>query len=446
LTRAVRASLEASGFIEVETPMLIRATPEGSRDYLVPSRVHAGKFYALPQSPQLLKQILMVSGVDRYYQLARCFRDEDLRSNRQPEFTQVDLEMSFAEPQDVFEVVEKFVQAAFDAVGRSLETPFPRMTHTEALARYGIDKPDLRFGLEIHEVSKQAAGSGFGVFARAVEQGGCVRGLAVPGLAEQITRRRLGELEAMVRAAGAPGLVNIMWRESGLKSPILKHVGEDTCRQLAAAVGAGAGDLALLVAGAEALVRESLGQLRLALAEQQGLVDRTKHRPLWVVEFPLMEFNPDTQRYEASNHPFTAPFEQDRPLLATHPERVRARSYDLVIDGEEMGSGSIRNHRLDVQQEVFEAIGLSREEAEQRFGFFLRALRYGAPPHGGIALGVERMLQVALGESSIREMIAFPKTTAAQCLLTESPTEVGQAQLDELRLQLRPRERGREPA
>ncbi len=437
VVRVIREELHGEGFWDVETPMLTRSTPEGARDYLVPSRVHPGRFYALPQSPQLFKQMLMVSGVERYYQIARCFRDEDLRADRQPEFTQVDIEMSFVEPDDVMGVVERLITRAGELVGWKVVTPFPRMGFTEAMDRYGIDRPDLRYGLEIAELTERAGATDFVVFKSAVEAGGVVRGMVVPGVAGSYSRKRFDELQARAKELGAGGLVWFKWTEQGIAGPAVKALGAETAEQLAAEAGAGVGDILLVVAGPVAVARNVLGTLRTEIAEREELIPADVHALTWVVDFPLLEWDEDEGRYFACHHPFTSPRTEDLPLLTSDPGKVRARAYDVVLDGLEVGGGSIRIHRPDVQSQVFAALGIDEAEAQSRFGFLLDALRFGAPPHGGIALGLDRLVALLLGRDSIRDVIAFPKTTSASCMLTDAPSAVDEAQLRELGLKLR---------
>ncbi len=439
VTRAIRETLHAEGFWEVETPILTRSTPEGARDYLVPSRVQPGRFYALPQSPQLFKQLLMVSGVERYYQVARCFRDEDLRADRQPEFTQVDLEMSFAAPEDVQAVTEKVIAAAAAVAGWEIEAPFPRISWREAMDRYGVDRPDLRYGMEIADLTPEVAESPFVVFRGAVEKGGVVRGIAVPG-GGAWSRKRFDGLTARAKELGAGGLVWFRWTAEGMKSPALKALGEEEARRVASLCGAGEGDAALVVAGDLSMVRRVLGELRVEIAREEGLVPEGRHAFCWVVDFPLLEWDEEEGRWFACHHPFTSPEPADLDLLETDPGKVRARAYDVVLDGVEIGGGSIRIHRPDVQQRVFRALGIDEEEARERFGFLLDALRFGAPPHGGLALGLDRLVALLLGRESIRDVIAFPKTTSASCPLTEAPSPVDPAQLAELGLAIVRRE------
>jgi aspartyl-tRNA synthetase len=434
VTRAIRERLHQEGFWEVETPILTRSTPEGARDYLVPSRLHWREFYALPQSPQLFKQLLMVAGTERYYQIARCFRDEALRAERQPEFTQVDLEMSFVEPDEVMAVVERLLVDVAGLAGWSIEAPFTRLTYREAMARYGSDRPDLRFGLEIGDLSERAVRTGFQVFQGAVEQGGVVRGFAVPGVAERFTRKRFDGLTARARELGAGGLVWFKRTADGVSGPAVKALGQEVAAELCQALGAGEGDVALVVAGPEAMACSVLGTLRVEVAAEEGLIPEGAHELCWVTEFPLLEWDEETERWVACHHPFTSPEPEDLGLLESAPQRVRARAYDVVLDGVELGGGSIRIHRPELQRRVFAALGIGEAEADERFGFLLEALRYGAPPHGGIALGLDRLVALLLGRSSIRDVIAFPKTTSATCLLTDAPSAVDPDQLAELGL------------
>ena len=434
VTMATRRCLDGKGFWEIETPMLTKSTPEGARDYLVPSRVHAGQFYALPQSPQIFKQILMISGMDRYFQIVRCFRDEDLRADRQPEFTQIDMELAFATPDLVFGVVEHLMHEVCAETDREISVPFLRLPFDEAIARYGTDKPDLRCALEIQDVSAVFAEASFKVFRDAIAAGGVVRALVVPG-AGRYPRHRIDQLVDDAIAHGAKGLVWIRRSTEGtVQSSILKAAGEDTLTQTLEAVGAGADDLTLLSAGTSAEASGVLGQLRLTLAEREGLLDESRFEFLWVVDFPLMEWSDTEQRYMSMHHPFTAPRKEDLDDLEARPGEVRARAYDLVLNGSEIGGGSIRIHDRQLQQRIFRLLKISDTEAQSRFGFFLEALRYGTPPHGGIALGLDRIVALLAGEPSIRDVMAFPKTANALDLMSGAPSEVGRRQLKELHL------------
>ena len=433
VTMAVRHYFDEQGFWEIETPVLGKSTPEGARDYLVPSRVHPGEFYALPQSPQLFKQLLMIAGTDRYFQIVKCFRDEDLRSDRQPEFTQVDVEVSFARPELVFDSIEPLMQRVFAVIGREIPRPFGRMPYDEAIARYGSDKPDLRCGLEIQDLSALFAETPFTPFRDALAAGGVVRGFVAPGGAAY-SRRQLDTLTEQARQAGAAGLVWVRYAEDGVKSPALKGAGEPALRLALERAGAGRPDLLLMAAGTAEPTSKTLGQLRLGVAKEAGLLQPDAFAFTWVTGFPMFEWNAEEQRFAAMHHPFTSPVPEDLVHLESDPGRVRAQAYDLVLNGSEIGGGSIRIHDASVQARVFRAIGLSDEEAAHRFGFFLQALRFGTPPHGGIALGLDRIVAILAGESSIREVIAFPKTATAVDQMTGAPTEVDERQLRELKL------------
>jgi aspartyl-tRNA synthetase len=432
ITLALRNYFNDQGFWEIETPILTKSTPEGARDFLVPSRVHPGKFFALPQSPQIFKQILMIAGTDRYVQFARCFRDEDQRADRQLEFTQVDLELSFATPQLVFDVVEGALAAAFEVIGVNVPRPFRRMSYAEAIARYGADKPDLRFGLEIQDFGPSFATSPFGIFREAVAHGGTVRGFVIPGAAK-FSRREIDELIAQAKELGAAGLVWARQTAEGVQSSA-KAIGDDGVGQVLEASGASREDMLVLASGAADATSKVLGQLRLQVARKLNLIPPDRWELLWLTDFPLFDWNAGERRWDSVNHPFTAPREEDMPLLDTDPGKVLAKAYDVILNGWELGGGSIRIHDHDTQAKVFRLLGMSDEEARERFGFFLEALEYGTPPHGGLALGLDRICALLAGESSIREVIAFPKTTAAVDLMAQAPSAVDPRQLRELRI------------
>jgi aspartyl-tRNA synthetase len=432
ITLALRNYFSEQGFLEIETPILTKSTPEGARDFLVPSRVHPGEFFALPQSPQIFKQILMIAGMDRYVQFARCFRDEDQRADRQLEFTQVDLEMSFARPESVFDVVEGALVAAFKVIGVDVQRPFRRMPYAEAIAKYGADKPDLRFGLEIQDFGPMFAGSPFGIFREAVEHGGTVRGFVVPKAA-RFSRRELDELAEQAKQAGAAGVVWARFTADGVQSSA-KAIGEDGIRAVLNASGASADDLLVLASGAGEAISKVLGQLRLVVAKKQNLIPDNRWELLWITDFPLFDWNADERRWDSVNHPFTAPREEDLPMLESDPGTVLAKAYDVILNGWELGGGSIRIHDRETQAKVFRLLGMSDDEARERFGFFLEALDYGTPPHGGLALGLDRICALLAGETSIREVIAFPKTTAAVDLMADAPSRVDPRQLRELRI------------
>ena len=437
LTMAIRKYFDANGFLEIETPILTKSTPEGARDYLVPSRVHPGEFFALPQSPQLFKQILMIAGMDRYVQICRCFRDEDLRADRQPEFTQVDVEMSFARPETIFDIIEPLMRDIFAVVGREIETPFPRMAYAEAMAKYGSDKPDLRCGMPIQDLREFFRESSFRVFREIVAGGGTVRGFVVPN-AGGYSRSEVDGIVDQAKAMGATGLVWARRTEDGtVTSSIMKALGEESVRGVLDLAGVTQGGLLLIAAGQPDSTSKLLGQLRLLLAKKDGLLKPDEFAFTWVVDFPLLEWDAADKRFVSMHHPFTAPLDADIEKLASDPGAARAKAYDLVLNGSEIGGGSIRIHDSEMQSRIFSLLNISDEEAKLRFGFFVEALEYGTPPHGGIALGLDRITAILANETSIREVIAFPKTAAAVDQMSSAPSPVDDKQLRELHLQIR---------
>jgi len=437
----VRQFLANEGFLEIVTPILNKSTPEGARDYLVPSRVHPGSFYALPQSPQIFKQLLMCSGYDRYFQIAKCFRDEDLRADRQPEFTQIDMELSFVDVDDVIDVNERMLAFLFkEVLGVEVQLPIQRMTWTEAMNRFGSDKPDLRFGMELTDVSEVVKGCEFAVFKNALEAGGSVRGINAKGQGS-MPRKKIDKLVEFAKGYGAKGLAYIAIQEDGsVKSSFAKFMKEEEMKALIEAMQGEAGDLLLFAADKTKLVWDVLGALRLELARQMELFDKEEYRFVWITEFPLLEWSEEENRFTAMHHPFTMPFEEDIPLLDTDPGAVRAKAYDIVLNGNEIGGGSVRIHQNDVQEKMFEALGFEKEQAYKQFGFLLDAFKYGVPPHAGLAYGLDRMVMLMAKEESIREVIAFPKVKDASCLMSEAPNTVDEKQLDELGIALKVQE------
>jgi len=435
--QSVRQYLNSNGFLDIETPVLTRSTPEGARDYLVPSRVNPGHFYALPQSPQLFKQLLMISGFDRYYQIVKCFRDEDLRADRQPEFTQIDMEMSFVGEDDVISVAEGMLENIFkDVLQKKIAPPFQRITHADALDRYGLDKPDMRFDMELKDISDIVKDTGFKVFSSVVKRGGIVKALNAKGCVK-FSRKKIDDLTELVAVYRAKGLAWVKVREDSWQSPIAKFFTDKEKEDLAARIQMEPGDLVFFVADQPEVVNEALGHLRNHLGNELGLIDKNEFSFVWVTDFPMFEYDETEKRYQAVHHPFTAPFEEDCSLLEDDPLAVRSRAYDLVLNGSEIGGGSIRIHQKELQERVFASLGMKREEYEDKFGFMLSALESGAPPHGGIAFGFDRLVMILCGQPSIRDIIAFPKTQKAACTLTNAPSETSKKQLDELYLKIK---------
>lgn len=437
-TRAIRQYLDDNGFFDIETPVLTKSTPEGARDYLVPSRVHEGEFYALPQSPQLFKQLLMISGFDKYYQIVKCFRDEDLRADRQPEFTQVDIEMSFVDQEDVMTMGEDMLRRIVkDVKGIDVPSPFPRMTYEEAMNRFGSDKPDTRFGMELVNVSQLGKEMDFKVFKETVENGGEIKAIVADSAADQYTRKEMDGLTEFVNIYGAKGLAWVKVVKDGLIGPIARFFDDtnvDTLKQLTEAKP---GDLVMFVADQPNVVAQSLGALRIKLAKELGIIDETKLNFLWVTDWPLLEYDEDAKSYVAAHHPFTSPKKEDIVKLDSKPEKAQANAYDIVLNGYELGGGSIRIHDGELQQKMFEVLGFTNEQAKEQFSFLLDAFKYGAPPHGGIALGLDRLVMLLTNRTNLRDTIAFPKTASATCLLTDAPGEVSDKQLQELSLRIR---------
>ena len=432
VTKLMRDFFDRNGFLEIETPMLCKSTPEGARDFLVPSRLNAGEFYALPQSPQIFKQLLMVSGFEKYFQIVRCFRDEDLRADRQPEFTQLDIEMSFMDQDSILSLMEEMVKELFEkSIGAKIEIPLPRMSWDEAMERFGSDKPDLRFGMELQDITDYVGGSEFKVFNAVLEMGGRVKVINVEGYAN-IPRRELDGLVSYVQGYGAKGLAWIQYTEEGVKSPFKKFYSDETFERIKNAVGAKTGDLLLVVADQPAVVAQALGELRLEMGRRRNLIDPDALSFLWVVDFPMFEYSAEEKRYKAMHHPFTAPRDEDIPLLQTDPGRVKANAYDMVLNGVEIGGGSLRIYRSDLQEQVFETLGLSPVGAREKFGFMMNAFEYGTPPHGGLAFGLDRLVMLMAKRRSIRDVIPFPKTQSASDVMCEAPSPVEEKQLREL--------------
>ena len=436
VTKLIRDYLDGLGFIDVETPVLTKSTPEGARDYLVPSRIYPGKFYALPQSPQLFKQILMIAGLDRYFQIVKCFRDEDLRADRQPEFTQLDMELSFVQPGDVMQVVEGMIALLFKELKHiELKRPFQRLTYEEAMNRFGSDKPDMRFGLEIRDFTEALRNSRFKVFAGAIQKGGVVKGIRIPKGGE-MSRKDLDDMTPLAATFGAKGIAWTKITAEGWQSPIAKFLSETEQQAIEQIAGTGIGDVILFSADKPKIVHDALGNLRLHFGEKLGLIPENEFALVWVVDFPLMEFDAGENRYVALHHPFTSPLDEDVPLLDSDPAKARSKAYDLALNGTEIGGGSIRIHQVDLQKKILGLMGISAAEAEAKFGFLLEALSFGAPPHGGIAFGIDRLAMLLSGAKSLRDVIAFPKSQRAVCMLTEAPSEVEPRQLRELGIRM----------
>lgn len=435
VTKVVRNFLQDEGFLEVETPILTKSTPEGARDYLVPSRVHEGEFYALPQSPQLFKQLLMVSGFEKYFQIARCFRDEDLRADRQPEFTQIDMEMSFLTQEEILDINERLIQKVMKEIkGIDIPRPFQRMKYDEAMSRYGSDKPDVRFGLELIDLTDVVAGCNFKVFAQTVEAGNQVKGLNIKGANDQYSRKDLDELTKFVGRYGAKGLAWIKVTEEGLTGPIGKFFQDEYGQKLLERMKAEPGDTLVFVADKKSVVADSLGALRKKLGKELNLIDESQFAFLWITDWPLLEYSEEEGRYTAAHHPFTRPFDEDLEKMETAPGEVRAQAYDIVLNGYELGGGSLRIYEKELQEKMFKVLGFTQEQAQEQFGFLMDAFEYGVPPHGGLAFGLDRFIMLLAGRDNLRDTIAFPKTASASCLLTDAPSTVATAQLDDLNI------------
>ncbi len=437
VTQEARKFLAGKGFLEIETPFLARSTPEGSRDYLIPSRLNPYSFYALTQSPQLFKQLLMVGGIDKYFQLVRCFRDEDLRKDRQPEFTQIDIEMSFVEKEDIMEISEGLMKNIFEAAGHKIKTPFPKITYDDAISRYGVDKPDIRFGLELKDITDIAKQSDLKIFHQVIEKKGIVKAINVPNGGETLSLKARNDLIEYIKGFGAGGLAWIEVKADSCHSPIVKYFKEEVLKKLKEVMGAKAGDVILIVADNKQITNTALGSLRVKLAEDLGLLkDVPQFSFVWVVDFPLLQYSLEEKRWEFAHHPFTSPLEEDIKYLDSEPEKVKSKAYDVVLNGTEIASGSIRVHNRAMQEKIFKTVGIGKEEANEKFGFLLEAFKYGAPPHGGIAFGFDRLMALMTGETSIRDVIAFPKTQKGICLTTKAPSSVSEAQLKELHIKL----------
>ncbi|MDD2480859.1 MAG: aspartate--tRNA ligase [Lutispora sp.] len=437
VNKLIRGYFDRKSFIEVETPVLTKTTPEGARDYLVPSRVQPGKFFALPQSPQLFKQILMVSGFDKYFQIVKCFRDEDLRADRQPEFTQLDMEMSFVESDDVMEIIEGLMKEIFKSIKEvEITLPLPRLTYKEAMNRYGSDKPDVRFNLELKDLGDLLSNSEFKVFSDAIKNGGSIKAINAEGCGTKLSRKEIDSLGEFVKTYRAKGLAWINFTEEGIKSPIAKFLKEQEMKSIVERMNAKTGDIIFIVADNSRTVYDSLGQLRLELGKKYNLIDKTKIGLLWVTEFPLLDYDENEKRYVAIHHPFTSPMDEDINLLDSEPLNVRAKAYDIVLNGYELGGGSIRIHDSELQEKMFNLLGFSKEEAWRKFGFLLEAFKYGTPPHGGLAIGIDRLIMLLTDTDNIRDVIAFPKTQSASCLMTDAPSLADERQLAELKIKL----------